>query len=236
MTEPSAGAPPVLPPTDDLDEVERRLASTSLLEAMTTQRAVRRVLPDPVDERIVRRLVEVALEAPTGSNGQNWEFVVVTEQATKEALGRQYARAWKVYGGLGRRMRTDEQTRRILRSVEWQVEHFTEIPVLVVCCLRGGANLPFLPVPSIAASSHYGSVYPSVQNLLLAARAVGLGGSLITLPLWSATVARRLLGLPFTVEPCCVVPLGWAKGRYGPKARKPVDEVLHRGRYGETLT
>jgi nitroreductase len=84
----------------------------------------------------------------------------------------------------------------------------------------------------MAASPHYGSIYPSVQNLLLAARAVGLGGSLITLPLWSVTVARRILGLPLTVEPCCVVPLGWARGRYGTKARRPVGEVVHEERYG----
>jgi nitroreductase len=70
-----------------------------------------------------------------------------------------------------------------------------------------------------------------VQNLLLAARAVGLGASLVTLPLWSTTVARRILGLPLSVEPCCMVPIGWPIGRYGPKARRPVDEVLHHERY-----
>src|SRR5690606_40888963 len=64
--------------------------------------------------------------------------------------------------------RSDPQTARILRSVRWQVEHFTEIPVLVVACLRGGSKLPYLPSPAVAASSHYGSIYPSVQNLLLA--------------------------------------------------------------------
>ena len=65
-------------------------------------------------------------------------------------------------------------------------------------------------------------------------RAIGLGASLITLPLLSTTVARRILGLPLSVEPCCMVPLGWPIGRYGPKARKPVDEVIHLERYGTT--
>jgi nitroreductase len=219
-------------PTDDLTEIESRL-SMSLLDAMLTQRAVRRVLPDPVDERIVLRCIELALEAPTGSNGQNWEFVVVTDPEVKAALATQYRRAWRLYGGLGERLRGgDEQTAKILRSVRWQVDHFEEIPVLVVCCLRGGARLPFVPSPPIAASSHYGSIYPSVQNLLLAARAAGLGASLITLPLWSTTLARRALGLPLSVEPCCIVPLGWPKGRYGPKARKPVGQVVHRDRWG----
>ena len=224
-----------LAPTADMTEIERRLAMP-LVDAMTTQRAVRRVRPDPVDLGIVRRCVELALEGPTGSNGQNWEFVVVTERAAKERLAVQYRRAWSLYGRAGERLRGDDpQTARILRSVQWQVEHFVEIPVLVVACLKGGGKVPYVPMPAVASSSHYGSIYPSVQNLLLAARAVGLGASLITLPLWSTTVARRVLGLPLSVEPCCVVPLGWPIGRYGPKPRRPVDDVLHLDRYGTAL-
>jgi nitroreductase len=221
----------VAAPTADPEEVERRLAMP-IGEAMATQRAVRRVRPDPVDDRIVLRCLELALEAPTGSNGQNWEFVVVKDAAAKAALAAQYRRSWKVYGGLGRRLRRDDQTARILRSVQWQVAHFEEIPVVIVCCLRGGPRVPFVPLPAIALSSHYGSIYPSVQNLLLAARAMGLGGALITLPLWSATAARRILGLPLSVEPCCVVTLGWPLGRYGRKPRKPLGSVVHLDRFG----
>jgi nitroreductase len=84
----------------------------------------------------------------------------------------------------------------------------------------------------VAASSYYGSIYPSVQNLLLAARAVGLGAALVTLPLWSTVAARRILGLPPSVTPCCVVPLGWPRGRYGPTTRRPVGAVAHLDRYG----
>jgi nitroreductase len=219
-----------LTPTSDLQEVEGRLRMP-LAEAMLTQRAVRRVTPEPVDDAIVMRCLELALEAPTGSNGQNWEFVVVKDRAVKAALGRQYRRSWSVYGGIGKRLRKDDQTVRILRSVQWQVEHFEDIPVVVVCCLRGG-RVPLVPLPPLAVSSHYGSIYPSVQNLLLAARSVGLGGALITLPLWSTTAARRILGLPLRVDPCCVVTLGWPKGRYGPKARKAVRKVVHLDNYG----
>ena len=219
-------------PTDDLTEVETRL-HMPLDEAMVTQRAVRRVRPDPVDDRIVLRCLELALEAPTGSNGQNWEFVVVKDRSIKTQLQAQYRRAWRIYGGLGERFRSDDQTTRILKSVKWQVDHFEDIPVLVVCCLRRGGRVPFVPMPPIAVSSHYGSIYPSVQNLLLAARSIGLGSALITLPLWSTTVARRVLKLPLTVEPCCIVTLGWPIGRYGRKARKPVGTVVHRDQYGD---
>ena len=204
-----------------------------LLDAMMTQRAVRRVLPDPVDDAVVLKCIELALRAPTGSNGQNWEFVIVKDRRVKEQFARRYRQAWSLYSAIGRRVVAgDESMEKILRAVQWQVDHFTEIPVLVVPCLRGGSRPPYLPSPFVAESSFFGSIYPSVQNLLLAARAMGLGASLITLPLWSVTSARRILGLPLWVTPCCMVPLGWPRGRYGPTTRKPVEEVIHLDAYG----
>jgi nitroreductase len=215
------------------DEAIARL-DMPLLDAMMTQRAVRRVLPDPVDDAIVLKCIELALRAPTGSNGQNWEFVVVKDRRVKEQLGRRYRQAWSLYGGIGRRIAAggDESMQKILRAVQWQVDHFSEIPVLVVACLRGGMRVPYLPTPFVGESSYFGSIYPSAQNLLLAARAMGLGASLITMPLWSVTSARKILGLPLSVTPCCIVPLGWPRGRYGPTTRKPVEEVAHLDSYG----
>ncbi len=221
-----------LTPTDDPAVVETRLAMP-IAEAMLTQRQVRRVKPDPIGDHVVLRCLELALEAPTGSNMQNWEFVVVRDRAVKARLAAQYRRAWMLYGVFGRHGRTDGQATKIDKSVQWQIDHFEEIPVLVVCCLRGGYRVPFLPQPPIAASSHYGSIYPAAQNLLLAARSIGLGGALITMPLLSTTVARRLLRLPLSIEPCCIVALGWPIGRYGRKARKPVGTVVHLDQYGQ---
>ena len=200
-----------------------------LEEAMTTQRAIRRLKTDPVDDALVLHLIELALKAPTGSNAQNWEFIVVKDPAVKAKLGRLNRAAWRIYGGLGRRMaRDDERMLKIIDAVAWQAEHFDEIPVIVVACLKG-----VIPIwPPMATGSLYGSIYPSVQNLLLAARAAGLGAALITLPLWSRFLARRVLGLPFTIAPCAVVPLGWPKGKYGPTRRRPVAEVVSLDRYG----
>jgi nitroreductase len=200
-----------------------------LEDAMRTQRAIRRLKPDAVDDALVLRLIELALRAPTGSNAQNWEFVVVKDRAVKARLGRLNSMAWRLYGGLGRRMMRDNPAMlRILDAVQWQADHFAEIPVVVVACLRG----PRVPFPAIAATSYYGSIYPSVQNLLLAARAAGLGAALITLPLWSTFLARRALGLPWGVKPCAVVPLGWPRGKYGPTTRRDVREVVHWDRWG----
>ena len=213
------------PPTD----VALERLHMPLVDAMMTQRAVRRVLPDPVDDLVVMRCIELALRAPTGSNGQNWEFVVVRDPSVKHRLARRNRQAWRLYGGIGRRLaRTDPKMLRLLDAVQWQADHFEEIPLIVVACLRG-LRVPF---PPLFAASYYGSIFPSVQNLLLAARAAGLGAALITLPLWSTFSVRRILGLPWNVTPCAVVPLGWPIGRYGPTTRKPVEEVVHLDTYG----
>jgi len=182
------------------------------------------------------KLIELALKAPTGSNGQNWEFVVVKDTAVKEQLAARYRQAFALYAGMGRRTAAgDDAMLKILRAVEWQVEHFSTYPVLVVACLRAGVRegrIPYTPMPHIATSSFFGSIYPSVQNLLLAARAMGLGASLITMPLWSVTSARSILKLPLSITPCCIVPLGWPTGRYGPTTRRPVGDVVHLDRFG----
>jgi len=198
-------------------------------EAMATQRAIRRLRPDPVDDELVLELIALALKAPTGGNAQRWEFVVVRDRAVKERLGALNAVAWRLYGAIGRwAKRDDPKALRIIEAVQWQADHFAEIPVVVVVCLRG--VIPWFP--RVAASSEYGSVFPAVQNLLLAARAAGLGAALITLPLWSTLLARMALGLPWHVTPCAVVPLGWPRGRYGPTTRKPVGDVVHVDRWG----
>ena len=200
-----------------------------LEEAMRTQRAIRRLKTDPVDDSLVLHLIELAQKAPTGSNQQNWEFVIVRDPAVKQRLGQLNRRAWGLYGGLGRRMyRDNPPMMRIMKAVQWQADHFEEVPVIIVACLK--AMIPIWP--PAATASLYGSIFPSVQNLLLAARAAGLGAALITLPLWSRFLARRALGLPWGIAPCAVIPLGWPKGRYGPTTRRPVGEVVSLDRYG----
>lgn len=233
---------PGLRPPRRLDAVpstEEALArlDASLLDTMMTQRAIRRVYSDPVDDAVVLKCIELALRAPTGGDEQNWEFIVVKDRRVKEKLAKRYRQAWKIHRGvvLRRAMVNDEARAKTARAMQWQIDHFTQIPVLVVACLRLGARhgrLPFLRMPHPAESGYWGSIYPSVQNLLLAARAMGLGASLITLPLWSQSAARRVLGLPHSVTPCCVIPLGWPRGRYGPTTRKPVGEVVHLDSYG----
>lgn len=198
-------------------------------EAMSTQRAIRRLKPDPVDDDVVLRCISLATRAPTGGNIQGWRFIVVRDPAVKAGLGRLYRQAWTVYGRAARWLRRgDERMRKIIDAVQWQVDNWEEIPVLVIPCLKGAS----FAYPWIARTSRYGSIYPAVQNLLLAARAEGLGAALTTLPLWNRVAAHRILRLPWNVEPIAVVPMGWPRGRYGPSTRRPVEEVVYLDRYG----
>jgi nitroreductase len=198
-------------------------------EAMETQRAIRRLKPDPVDDKVVLRLIELAIRAPTGSNAQNWEFIVVKDPKIKKGLARLNGVALRLGRRITRWTRSRDSRRgKILDAVQWQADHFEEIPVIVVACLKG-SYIPFL---HISTTSYFGSIFPSVQNLLLAARAVNLGATLITIPLWNLISVRRILGLPWNVTPCAVIPLGWPLGHYGPTTRKAIHEVVSFDKFG----
>lgn len=203
----------------------------SLEEAMRTQRAIRRIKPDPVDDALLLHILELAMKAPTGSNAQNWHFIVVKDREVVAKLGRLNRTAINLGGEMYKRMlgnRMDEKMLRNEKAVRWQADHFDEIPVVIVACLKGVVP----PWPPVAVTSAYGSIYPAIQNLLLAARAAGLGAALITIPLWSKFLARRVLGLPWNVTPCAVIPMGWPIGKYGPTTRRPVGELVSLDRYG----
>ena len=198
-------------------------------EAMSTQRAIRRLKTDPVEDALVLRLIELALKAPTGSNAQSWEFIIVRDPAIKRAIGRLNRSIFSLYSRVARRVvKTDSKSQRSLDAVQWQADHFEEIPVIVVACQRGR----YVPFVHILAATYFGSIFPAIQNLLLAARAANLGAALTTFPLWNMIALRRILGLPWNVTPCAVIPLGWPLGRYGPTTRRPVEEVVSYDRFG----
>lgn len=216
----------------DAGEVLARL-SMPLQDAMRTQRAVRRLHLDPVPHEVLLPLLELSLKAPTSSNTQDWCYVVVEDREQKARLARLHRRLYRLYNPLVMRMaRGNERQLRQIRPGQWQTEHFEDLPVFVIPCYR--RNLKHRPVgrPQISVSSFYGSVYPAVQNLLLACRAVGLGASIQTLPIWNVPATRRILGLPRRMNPVCIIPIGWAKGRYGPTTRRPIGEVVHLDTYG----
>ena len=222
-----------LAPTTDPAEIEARLRMP-MADAMQTQRAVRRlVTTEPVAHDVLLRLLELSLKAPTSSNTQDWTYVVVEDPEQKARIGAVYKRLYRVFNPIVvRQAKGNEQELRNMAPGQWQAEHFDEIPVLVIPCYRKNTNHRPTGHPQIRVSSFYGSVYPAVQNLLLACRAVGLGASLQTLPIWWIPSVRKILGLPRAVQPVCIVPIGWAAGRYGPTQRTPIGEVVHLDHFG----
>jgi nitroreductase len=204
-----------------------------MADAMRTQRAVRRLRTDPVSHDILLPLLELSLKAPTSSNTQDWSYLVVEDRQQKARIAALYRKLYRVFNPIVERMaKGDERELRNMAPGQWQQQHFEDLPVFVIPCYRRG--LKHMPVgrPQIAVSSFYGSVYPAVQNLLLGCRAVGLGASLQTLPIWYIPSARRILGLPRAVTPVCIIPIGWARGNYGPTTRRPIGEIVHLDRYG----
>lgn len=202
-------------------------------QAMRTQRAVRRLHLDPVSHDVLLPLLELSLKAPTSSNSQDWHYIVVESPEQKAKLAKLYRRLYRLFNPIvTRQARGDEHELRAIAPGQWQAEHFEQLPVFVIPCYRRSAKHRAVGRPQIAVSSFYGSVYPAVQNLLLACRAVGLGASLQTLPIWWVPSVRRILGLPRNIVPVCIIPIGWARGRYGPTTRPPIGEVIHLDRYG----
>lgn len=202
-------------------------------DAMRTQRAVRRLHLEPVSHDVLLPLLELSLKAPTSSDTQDWHYVVVEDAAQKARLAKLYRRLYRVINPIiERRARGDERERRTIAPGQWQAENFEQLPVFVIPCYRRGLKHRPVGHPQISVASFYGSVFPAVQNLLLACRAVGLGASLQTLPIWWVPAVRRILGLPRNIVPVCIIPIGWAKGRYGPTTRRPIGEVVHFDRFG----
>ena len=195
--------------------------SPDYFSIVRTQRAHRAFTAEAVPDELVERVLEAATYAPSAENTQPWAFIVVRDDAARGRIGELNRQAWESGG-------RDFSRPRLSSEVFAKVEAGATVgianaPVLVVVC--GDTSRC---VEAVLESS----VWPAVQNLLLAARAAGLGAALITLPLWSSVLARRALGLPWNVAPCAVIPLGWPRGRYGPTTRRPVGDVVHVDRYG----
>ena len=189
-----------------------------LFEAMGTQRAIRYFKGDAVPREAVERLLEAATRAPSGTNRQMWHFVVVQDATLRGRLADVYRRAGR--NALPRLEWLREANPRILRSATHLIEHLDDAPVLLLACIEhdGGTNL-----------TTGSSIYPAVQNILLAARGLGLGSVLTTFHKQYEDEVKGLLGIPDNVETAALLPIGYpAEGAgYGPTRRKPLDEVAH---------
>jgi nitroreductase len=190
-------------------------------DVVRSQRACRDFRSDPVEDAVVGRILEAATFAPSAENRQPWVFVVVRDAERRAAIGELARRAWE---GGGRSHSEGRLAPALLDDVDrGAVGGVAGAPVLVV--VAGDTRLGDRRV--LAAS-----IFPAVENMLLAAGALGLGAALTTLPLAFGDELAELVTLPFEVQPMAVVPLGWPARPLGPPRRLPVTDKAHRERFG----
>jgi nitroreductase len=189
------------------------------------QRAHRAFSDAPVSDELVGRVLEAATYAPSAENKQPWEFVVVREPALRARIGELTQRAWEQYGRAHSEGRLSPE---LLAEVErGATGSISAAPVLVVVGADTDRCLP-ATVPS--------SIYPALQNLLLAAGALGLGSALTTIATAFADELRAVVGFPDSVVPVAVVPLGVPAKPLGPSRRDPFESHTHRDTYNSPWT
>jgi nitroreductase len=201
-----------------------------LFEIIETTRAMRRLKPDPVPDALIAKILRAGSCAPNGGNTQKWRFLVIKDRGIKDAVSVWYKKAFDET--IGPRYRTSEpppgvSKERYLRqvaAVEYLTDHYAEAPVWIVACLEDG------PTPTRMAGS---SIYPAVQNMVLAARALGLGTTLTTRHMLYEKEADAALGLPAGVHSYAILPIGWPMGKFGPVGRGPLKEIVYQDRWGE---
>jgi nitroreductase len=177
---------------------------------------------EPVDDATVASCIDLAARA-VASAPRRCEFLVLRDGDRKHQLARIYREAWSIYRRLLRLKGSSGIAAR-----QWEADHFEDVPVIVVACVHG----PRAVVPAFNAARYYGSVFPALEDLLLAAHSLGLGATITTLPIWSGWQARRTLGLPWHVAPVAVVPLGWPKEPGSKPAPGPVTPLVHYDHWG----
>lgn len=203
-----------------------------IFEVMYNCRAMRRLKPDPVPDELLIKLVDAANQAPSGSNAQNGRWIVVKDQAQRDRLAELNRKGVERYiqGQRPTPMphHDPDKRQRMLDAVLWQAEHMHEIPALVIACLEMASDPP---ENFFAGANAGGSIWPGVQNLLLAARALGLGAAPTTLGLGNRKAVKEVLNLPENIEAFCLIPVGYPLGKFGPVTRRPVEEIMRWDRW-----
>jgi len=206
------------------------LTSQNIFDVIHSTRAMRRLKPDPVPDDLIIKILDAGIRAPNGGNAQSWHFVVVKDAEIKKAVQLIYKRAYDEI--IGPRYSSappppgsdaDKHHRQHL-AVEYLTEHYHEAPVWIVACIQHGDAQP------VRMSG--ASIYPAVQNMLLAARALGLGASLTTRHMFYTDEADRALELPPGTLSYAILPIGYPLGNFGPVGRGDLKEFVSLDRVG----
>jgi nitroreductase len=225
------------------------MAAIDLFEAMYTARALRRLKPDPVPDDLITKVLDLAIRAPSGGNAQNWIFIVVRDETQRHRLAVVYRKASdevaEIYAARGRPSHMmEDQYRRLMEGGSYLWRHLGDAPVLLVPCLRK-RDMPAREALPEAVAKRYdahlthqekirgASIYPAIQNIILACRALGLGTVITTNHILYEDEVREILRLPNDVFTFALMPVGYPLGKYGPLARRPVSEVAFADRWGQ---
>ena len=197
-----------------------------LFEAMHTQRAIRRYKPDPVPDEDITKILKATTHAPSGGNRQPWHFVVVRDAELRKKLGELY---WGATEYSRKNLGLHKETPTYNRSGYDFAQHIGEFPVHILPCIETGSGDPF---------GRGSSIYPAIQNMLLAARALGLGScytsNIRNLPDYEEAT-RKLLGIPNTMTIAALIPIGYLGDgeHFGGAKRKPLEEVVSYDQWGQ---
>lgn len=207
------------------------IKSTELFDVMYTMRAMRRLKPDPVPEDLIKKILDAGIQAPNGGNTQTWKFLVIKDPEIKKAVQVWYKKALDEvvgprYASSAPPPGSDaERYHRQHLAVEYLTEHFHEAPVWIVPCIDHAGITP--------GRSAGASIYPAVQNMLLTARALGLGATLTTRHLLFEKETEEALRLPPGVHSYAILPIGYPMGNFGPVGRGELSEFVYLDEWGK---
>lgn len=207
------------------------LSSMDVFDIIKTTRTMRRLKPDPVPDDLIVKILDAGIRAPNGGNSQTWHFIVVKDVEIKKAVQVWYKKAFDEI--IGPRYAssppppgvTAEKYHRQHMAVAYLTDHFHEAPIWIVGCIRHGDAKP--------DRMSGASIYPAVQNMLLAARALGLGASLTTRHLFYAEEADKALQLPAGMLSYAILPIGYPLGNFGPVGRGNLADFVSLDRVGQ---
>ncbi len=197
----------------------------SLGDAMYSLRAIRRVKLDPIPDADLRDILDAARQAPNGGNAQPWHFLVIQDEQLRWQFGELYREAWwakRADQGIHGPGDIDPANKTTMSAMKLSDEIAAAPAIILVCAIAQGAGA-------------MGSVIPSVQNMLLAARALGIGGTITTLHAVVDERVKELFGIPEEAQIVYAVPLGYPQGNFGPVQRKPLAEIASVDRWGNSI-
>ena len=223
------------------------VSEIALFEAIYTARALRRLKPDPLPEDVLTKILDAAIRAPSAGNAQTWTFLVVRDREQRARLGAIYRKASDIASVMYSNRAppahvSDAQYRRFMSSGAYLWDHMGEAPVLLVPCMKQRSLPPKSSLPAEIQARYDqelayvdrirgASIYPAVQNIILACRAFGLATLITTNHLRYEAEVKAVLGIPDDVDTYALMPIGYPEGKFGPVARRPVAEVAYADRW-----